>query len=448
MDKKFIKLILLAGDAILMYLSLFLVLAVRYNDYSLFPGPQTKQFVFHFAVIFFVWLVLLFSFDFYDIFSSRKRLVFFKSLALFVILAFGLGTMYFYLNSSSLIEPKTILLEDVLLFSLLMVLWRMALNIFLTQEKFKTKIAVVGWSAEMEELSHRYLTPANYEIAAILNTKTLGGFEKLKIFSDQRHFIKSVKEGKISLIIFASNDKTRGAVLEEVFLHMAPQIRIIGSEYFYEEITGKIPLSLINDAWLMGNISKSGKNNYQAAKRVFDVILSLAGLAVTAVLSPFIFLAVKADSPGSVFYTQERKGRGGKIFLLYKFRTMKTIDDQHRIWRANAADQVTRVGKILKKVHIDEFPQFYNIFRGDLSFVGPRPEWINLATEYERDIPFYKYRYLARPGFTGWAQIKYKASSSLKEAEEKFEYDLYYIKNQSFLFDVSIILKTIQLFFR
>jgi len=138
----------------------------------------------------------------------------------------------------------------------------------------------------------------------------------------------------------------------------------------------------------------------------------------------------------------------GKDFDLYKYRTMLATKDQYLVFRADATDQVTRVGRVIKRLHIDEFPQFFNILRGDISFVGPRPEWKKLAEEYKKDIPFYKDRYLVRPGFTGWAQINYKASATAKEAREKFEYDLYYIKNRSFVLDMSIIAKTIQLFFR
>jgi len=166
-------------------------------------------------------------------------------------------------------------------------------------------------------------------------------------------------------------------------------------------------------------------------------------------LFPFIALAIKIDSPGPIFYSQNRVGKDREIFTLYKFRTLKEAPNQDKEpWREKDESQITRVGKFLRKTHLDELPQLWSILKGDLSFVGPRPEWVKLAREFEKQIPFYFQRYLVRPGFTGWAQINYPPSTSVEEAKEKFQYDLYYIKNRSFLLDLKIILKTAQLLFR
>jgi len=184
-------------------------------------------------------------------------------------------------------------------------------------------------------------------------------------------------------------------------------------------------------------------------KRGLDVLFSFAGLLITAILFPFIALAIKIDSPGSVFYTQERIGKDRKNLTLYKFRTMKVSGDQDKkLWREKDPGQITRVGRILRRIHLDEFPQFWSILKGDLSFVGPRPEWVELAKIFEKEIPFYSQRYLVRPGFTGWAQLNFPPSTSVEEAKEKFQYDLYYIKNRSFFLDLGIILKTIRIIFR
>ena len=126
----------------------------------------------------------------------------------------------------------------------------------------------------------------------------------------------------------------------------------------------------------------------------------------------------------------------------------ETPNQNKEPWRERDPNQITRVGKLLRKIHLDEFPQFWSILKGDLSFVGPRPEWEKLARIFEKEIPFYSQRYLIRPGFTGWAQLNFPSSTSVEEAKEKFQYDLYYIKNRSFVLDLGIILKTIRLFFK
>jgi len=446
--KKNFQFILAFGDIILMYVSLFLILAFRYHDYSLFPGPQTRQFVLHFSIIHAIWLVLLFSFDFYEVFSIKKVINFFKNLLLFAVLAMASGAFYFYLNLSSLIAPKTILILDVLLFLFFVFFWRLLFNSLVNSKRLSKKIAVVGWRPEIEELVSGHFLKNNFQISALFEPDALPCFGKAEIFSNPSDFLRKITTDKTDLIIFASRPENRNLLLGNVFSDLALKTEIIGLEKFYEETTGKIPLSFIDEEWIVENISKSDKRNYLLVKVIFDYILSFVGLAATVIIFPIIYLAIRIDSAGPIFYIQERRGKGGEFFKLYKFRTMKATDDQFSVWRVHNEDQITRTGRILKKFHIDEFPQFYNILKGDLSFVGPRPEWEKLAIEYEKEIPFYRYRYLVRPGFTGWAQINYPPSSSLGEAREKFAYDLYYIKNSSFLMDVAIILKTIQLFFR
>ena len=445
--KNLFQLILAAGDIILMYLALFLVLAFRYNDFSPLPGPLTRQFFLHFSVIQLVWLALFFSFDFYEIPAFKKPLVFLKNLAGVAIMAFGVGALYFYLNLHSLIAPKTILFFDVLFFSVFAFSWRWFFSKLIGAQRFAKKIAVVGWQPEMDELVNSYLKLANYEIACAFSPGAFAGFEKLKIFPNHKDFIRAINEGKIDLMVLAEPLGVQNSILQNIISNVALNIKIISLKDFYQEIAQKLPLDLIDEMWLLENISKNPRNS-RLAKRFFDIILSLLGITITLIIFPLICLAIKLDSRGPVFYIQERRGRDGKNFLLYKFRTMKSTSDQYDIWRAGDGDQVTKTGKFFKKLHIDEFPQFFNILKGDLSFVGPRPEWTKLAGDYEKEIPFYRYRYLVQPGFTGWAQINYHASYSAFEAKEKFGYDLYYIKNQSFLLDIAIILKTIQLFFR
>ena len=442
-----IKTTLVIIDIALMYLALFIVLAFRYHDFSIFPGPQSGQFFFHFSFIHLFWLGLLYAFDLYDVFLVKKFLFFLKNLFLFSIFAFAAGAVYFYLNLHSLISPKTILFFDVLLLSVFILLRSFIASGIDAARRHSKNIAVVGWCPQMEELLSGHFSNLNYGVAAVFRPSALDGFDNLNIYTRQDEFIAALKEKRVDLVIFAIPAAARQP-LADLVSNIDINTKITSLESFYEEMTGKVSLDLIDNVWMSDIVRRTSRVGYVNFKRSFDILFSFVGLAATAILFPFVALAVKLDSKGPVFYIQKRKGKMGKVFDLYKFRTMTATDDQYSVFRADAANQVTRVGRIIKKIHVDEFPQFFNILRGDISFVGPRPEWEKLAADYEKEVPFYKYRYLVRPGFTGWAQINYKASATAKEAREKFEYDLYYIKNRSFLLDIAILAKTVQLFFR
>jgi lipopolysaccharide/colanic/teichoic acid biosynthesis glycosyltransferase len=212
--------------------------------------------------------------------------------------------------------------------------------------------------------------------------------------------------------------------------------------------SNKIYLDSVNEYWFKKNISKTENNFYLLFKRTTDIILGLIGFIIFVFSYPIFALLIKIDSPGPVLYCHQRVGKNGKLFCLCKFRNMTAAPDQYsRVWREKDKNNITRVGWFLRKTHLDELPQSWNILKGEISFIGPRAEWVELAKVFEKEIPFYKYRYLVKPGLFGWAQINFPASKSVKEAKEKFEYDLYYIKNHSILLDMEILLKSIKVFF-
>ena len=446
---KIFQFFLLGGDVGLMYGALFFVLALRYGDLAVFPGPQSWEFLLHFSIIHIFWLGLLYAFDFYELTRFRIVRVLMKNAALFAVFAFAIGAVYFYLNTHSLIAPKTILLADVILFSAFIFLRSLVFGKIFAGAGFEKRIAVAGWCDQMEELARDYLPALNCRVAAVYRPGSLVGFQRLDIFNRAEDFSRAIKGAGVELLVVAAPARDRNQFSGLVAaVGNDLRIKIVGLESFYEETASKTSLALADEVAMAQNFSNNDQKPYIIAKRIFDAALALIALAAVVVIFIPTALAIKIDSRGPVFYVQKRKGKGGKIFNFYKFRTMTATKDQHLIFRANDESQVTRAGKVLRKTHIDEFPQLFNILRGDMSFVGPRPEWDKLAVDYEKNIPLYRYRYLVRPGFTGWAQINYKASASVEEAAEKFEYDLYYIKNRSFWMDISILIKTAQLFFR
>jgi len=214
----------------------------------------------------------------------------------------------------------------------------------------------------------------------------------------------------------------------------------------YKDINKKICLGSIDEKWFEKNIVREN-NMYLFLKRAIDIFFGCVGFILFSLFFPFVAVLIKVDSKGPIFYCHKRVGKNGIVFDLYKFRSMTSSSDQHSaIWREKDKDNITRVGKFLRRSHIDELPQAINLLRGDISFVGPRPEWVELVKIFEEEIPFYKKRYLIKPGLFGWAQINFPASKTVDEAKEKFEYDLYYIKNYSILLDIEIMLKAVKLF--
>ena len=179
-------------------------------------------------------------------------------------------------------------------------------------------------------------------------------------------------------------------------------------------------------------------------KRVMDLVLASIGLLLLGVATPCIAAAIYLDSPGPIFYTQDRVGKGGRRFKAYKFRSMvPDAETEEPVWAAKDDSRITGVGRFLRKTHIDEFPQFVNILKGDMSAVGPRPERPEFVEELARDIPFFRVRHAVRPGMAGWALIKLGYAASREATLLKLQYDLYYVKHQSLWLDIVILLKTI-----
>lgn len=208
----------------------------------------------------------------------------------------------------------------------------------------------------------------------------------------------------------------------------------------------KIILENIDEKWLESASFKNRGRFYLFVKRLTDIILGFVGFIFFVIFFLPIALLIKITSSGKIIYKQERFGKDRKIFCLYKFRTMYEAGENRNTWREKEFNNITLAGKLLRRSHLDELPQAINILRGDISFVGPRAEWVEFAKVFEKEIRFYNYRYLVKPGLIGWAQINYPPSKSVSQAKEKFEYDLYYIKNRSIMLDLEIIIKSPKLF--
>ena len=217
-------------------------------------------------------------------------------------------------------------------------------------------------------------------------------------------------------------------------------------ESFYELITGKLPVTELRHTWLVFAPGFTRRRWSLAAKRLTDIVSGCALLLLTSPISLITAIAVKLDSPGPVFYQQDRVGLGGLVFRIFKFRSMY-VDAEAKtgaIWAAQRDPRVTAVGRFIRRMRIDELPQLMNVIRGEMSLAGPRPERPEMVANLSRTIPLYSHRHSMRPGLTGWAQVCYPYGATVEDATEKLGYDLYYIKNWSLLLDLQIILQTMK----
>ncbi|MCB1024831.1 MAG: TIGR03013 family PEP-CTERM/XrtA system glycosyltransferase, partial [Acidobacteria bacterium] len=258
---------------------------------------------------------------------------------------------------------------------------------------------------------------------------------------------KTINEVNADRVVIALRER-RGTFPTESLLQMslAGNVNIEECASFFERVTGKVHADMLRPSWLIfegrGRETKLKTVSREAIHRMLGftgLILSLPIAVVTAIL-------VKIDSSGPVFYRQERVGKNGKTFDVLKFRSMKVDAEKEGepIWAATNDDRVTRVGRIIRLIRVDEIPQFWNIVKGDMNFVGPRPERPHFVSQLAQEVPYYDHRHLVAPGLTGWAQIKYPYGASVDDARQKLQYDLYYIKNQTLALDFVIVFETVK----
>lgn len=249
---------------------------------------------------------------------------------------------------------------------------------------------------------------------------------------------------KVRTIVVSLTERRGSFPVDAVMRCRLRGVRVLDASTFYEMVTRKLNVEHITPGWLIFAPGFGGSRLGDAGRRLADIALALVASVLVAPFMPLVALAITLDSPGPVLFRQVRVGRGGRPFTLYKFRTMRqdAEKDTGPVWaRANDA-RVTRLGAFLRRCRIDELPQLFNVLRGDMGFIGPRPERPEFVADLSREVPFYEQRHAVRPGLTGWAQVRFPYGASKADALEKLRYDLYYIKNRAFMLDMEIIART------
>ena len=254
-----------------------------------------------------------------------------------------------------------------------------------------------------------------------------------------------ITERRVDRIVIGLADRRGRLPIEQLLRAKLSGVRVEDATTTYERLTGKILIDDLKPSWLIFSDGFHASRATRAIKRMLDLALAIVGLIFAAPLMALTALAVAIESRGPILYRQERVGEHGRVFTLCKFRSMRTDAEQGTpVWATTGDERVTRVGRFIRTTRLDELPQLWNVVRGDMSFVGPRPERPFFVHQLAAAIPFYMERHVVKPGITGWAQVKYQYGSSIEDAMEKLRYDLYYIKHMSIFFDLTIVLDTVK----
>ena len=250
---------------------------------------------------------------------------------------------------------------------------------------------------------------------------------------------------QIDRAVIAISDRRGHLPIQELLRAKLSGIRIEDAATTYERITGKILTDGIAPSWFIFSDGFRASRTTRVLKRLVDVVMAAVGLVLSAPLMLMTAVAIRLDSPGPVLYKQERVGENDRLFTLCKFRSMRSDAEKGTpIWAKSNDSRVTRIGRFIRLTRLDELPQLLNVLRGDMSFVGPRPERPYFVQQLTAQIPFYAERHAVKPGVTGWAQVRYRYGSSIEDAMEKLRYDLYYIKHLSIAFDLTIAIDTVK----
>ena len=278
-----------------------------------------------------------------------------------------------------------------------------------------------------------------------LENELLKKEHKPAIIGDYTHIFSICEQGNVDRIIVALDERRGRFPIEQLLLCRLKGIRVDDGMAFTEDLAGKLSVENLRPSSLIFSNGFKRTALSKRAKRYLDIVASALGLVLSFPVCLITALAIKLESPGPVFYRQERVGEDGKIFTLLKFRSMCSDAEKNGPAWATLKDQrVTRIGNVIRRLRLDEIPQMINVLKGEMSFVGPRPERPVFIRQLQKEIPYYTQRHVAKPGITGWAQIRYPYGASKEDALEKLKYDLYYIKHMSVLFDLTIILETVK----
>ena len=436
-------LVLLGGEALLVWTCFLTAAVLRHQeDYYVMLNYEGGYLKILAATV----SVLVFShlFDLYEParWSARSEL-YFRLLLVPGILALALAALAY-------VFPRVLVGNNAAVFGLLLVTialfgWRMAYAWLAQQPYLLEKVYVLGTGERAQRLVNGLRTRAELGVQVVGWSGNVEG--ELTRESIASHLMELIGEHRVHRVIVAMEDRRGTLPVMEILDLRLGGIKIEEATSWLEKISGRIEVDNLYPSWLIFAEGFRFSAGFMLLRRIIAVLASGVLLLFVLPILPLVVLAIKLDSRGPVLYRQKRVGLGGKVFYCYKFRTMRqdAEADTGATWATDDDPRITKVGKFLRTCRIDEIPQLWCVLRGDMSFVGPRPERPEFVDMLAQEIPFYRVRNAVRPGITGWAQVKYKYGNTIADSKEKLQYDLYYIKNMSPGLDMMIMFQTIKI---
>ena len=433
------EVILLLGDIVVFYLSLWMALFIRHTE---IPSRNLLgEHLIPFSILFVVWLIVFFISGLYEkqttILKSKLPSIIFNA----QLVNSALAIAFFYLIPYFNITPKTNLFIVLSVSFIVVVAWRIRPDYLMNSKSHENGI-LIGSGEEMRELLGEVNGNPRYTLKFVSSID----LDEVDSFDFQEEIVNRIySEGITTIVVDTQNEKVT-PVLPKLYNLMFSNVRFIDMHKVYEDIFDRVPLSLLKYSWFLENVSASTKFTYDFLKRVMDILVSFVLFIPSLLLYPLVYIAIKADDEGPLFYVENRVGRNNKLVKMAKFRSMTGKDSGDSVLNSN--HKVTYVGEFLRKTRIDELPQLWNVLKGDFSLIGPRPEFPALVKTYNDQISYYNVRHLVKPGLSGWGVIHDdnvpRGGEDVEKTRRKLSYDLYYIKNRSFILDIKIALKTIR----
>lgn len=447
------RLLLMFGDTVAVLAAVLIALLV----WSLVDPNRTfsAEFVvprlFWFPVLVVLWLVIANANGFYDLSLAARRIGSLYRLLSITAQMLIVYLIVFFLSPDRDLLPRLFILYFGVAAFMLIALWRLV------------NPALIGWAAEARKVlivgadfgagqvidAIREQDDQSYDIRGVIGGADQVGqhINDVPVIGTGKDLMNYVLRDRITELVVTSTRTLAGETFQAVMDAYERGVSIVPMPLLYERITGRVPVEQVDENWavVLPIDGFSAFSPYATLKRVIEVIMALVGMVIFVALLPFLALAIKLDSPGPVFYSQMRVGLNGRHFRLYKFRTMRqdAERDTGAVFSREGDPRVTRTGRLMRRTRLDELPQLYNILRGDMSLIGPRPERPEHVERLQEKIPFYRTRHIIRPGLTGWAQVRYQYGATDEDSLVKLQYDLYYIRHQSVLIDLNILLRTV-----
>ena len=423
------------GDMLSFILALWLSLFLR-----AFELPPQWFFVAHlepFSLLFIAWVAVFFIAGLYE---NRSIILARRALSATLLIAqtfnIAIAALFFFFVPLFGIAPKTLLFIYLGVSFILILLWRAVLAPRLWNPE---PAVAVGGGVEIQELA-RALNAAHRAPARIVG---LVDPDEADLAGELR---AAVARYRVRMVIADWDNPRVSAVFGDISSYIASGVRFFDATGLYESMFGRISLHRVDNRWVARHVSRYGHTLYDPLKRAMDIAAALVLGAVSLVFYPFLIIAIKLQDGGPVFYTQVRVGQNNKPIVMRKFRSMSGTDNSSEVLKSKL--MVTPVGRILRTTRIDEIPQLWSVLTGDLSLIGPRPEFPALVEEYVKNIPYYNLRHLVKPGLSGWAQLYHDNhphhGTEVEATQEKLSYDLYYLTHRSLMLDTTIALKTIK----